>query len=83
MTTQLESALLFHGLHEQMMMITSRSQGKKSSNFNLNSPVIGTRSHDNTLKLSSGQFIPMCVSHQYSSVSYINEVHSLKTKCEN
>ena len=51
-------------------------------------PVIGTRSHGNTLKVSSGRFISIFVSRLDPSVScdalsaYINDVHSINANCE-
>ena len=51
-------------------------------------PVIGTRSHGNIIKVSSGRFISIFVSRLDPSVSCdalsacINDVHSINAKCE-
>ena len=51
-------------------------------------PVIGTRSHGNTLKVSCGRFVSVFVSRLDPSVScdtlsdYIYDVHSINAKCE-
>ena len=61
---------------------------RKSSFVNMKKPVIGTRSHGNTLKVSSGRFISIFASRLDPSVScdalsaYINDVHSINANCE-
>ena len=61
---------------------------KKSLNVNTKRPVIGTRLHGNTLKVSSGRFISIFVSRLDPSVScdalsaYIHDVHSIDANCE-
>ena len=61
---------------------------KKSLNVNTKRPVIGTRLHGNTLKVSSGRFISIFVSRLDPSVScdalsaYIHHVHSIDANCE-
>ena len=68
--------------------VTRRKSSKVGFNNQMKRPVIGTRSHGNTLKVSCGRFVSVFVSRLDPSVScdtlsdYIYDVHSINAKCE-
>ena len=68
--------------------VTRRKSSKIGFNNQMKRPVIGTRSHGNTLKVSCGRFVSVFVSRLDPSVScdtlsdYIYDVHSINAKCE-
>ena len=68
--------------------VTRRKSSKVGFNNQMKRPVIGTRTHGNTLKVSCGRFVSVFVSRLDPSVScdtlsdYIYDVHSINAKCE-
>ena len=68
--------------------VTRRKSSKVGFNNQMKGPVIGTRLHGNTLKVSCGRFVSVFVSRLDPSVScdtlsdYIYDVHSINAKCE-
>ena len=68
--------------------VTRRKSSKVGFNNQMKRPVIGTRSHGTTLKVSCGRFVSVFVSRLDPSVScntlsdYIYDVHSINAKCE-
>ena len=71
---------------EGYVTVTRRKSSKVGFNNQMKRPVIGTRSHGNTLKVSCGRFV--FVSRLDPSVScdtlsdYIYDVHNINAKCE-